>query len=165
MTLQTLSPLIYMPKLVPILICRIPAFDSTAHVDRSYKMSSHEEMRKAVQVADHTIDMARKIDFRMSNMENRMGEITNMISQKLNDNERRRQEELAAMAMAQTVRSNTPSRIPVPMQPTGAVEDRQAELPLSDQEKAGRVVDTAELRSWMTSTRPGAFLLHGHAET
>jgi hypothetical protein len=60
-TLQTLSPLVYMQKLVPILFCRTPAFDSTSQVDRSYKMSSHEEMHKAVQVAEDTNDMAKRI--------------------------------------------------------------------------------------------------------
>ena len=92
-----------MPELVPILLCRIPAFDSTSQVDRSYKMSSHEEMREAVQVAEDTNDMAKRIhtqigdtERRMGDMENRMGDITNMISRRLNDNEQR-QEELAAM--------------------------------------------------------------------
>ena len=137
-----------MPKLVPILFCRIPAFDSTSQVDRSYKMSSNEEVREADQVAEDANDMAKKIDIRMGNMEERMdnmekrlGVIAHMISQKSNENGRRRQKDLAALS--QTVRSR---------------------LPLSDQEKAGQVVETAGLRSWMTPTRPGAFLLHGHVE-
>ena len=67
---------------------------------------------------EDTYDTDRKFDTRMGNMKKRMGDFKNMISEKLNKNEPKRQEENPAMK--RIVLAGAPSRIPVPMQPTGA---------------------------------------------
>lgn len=170
-------------------------------VDTSFKIHSQQHIRKTDRLNRDTNDRTRMIDIRTGNIEGNvenMVDVTNKIFHMMDDFQRKKDEEIAALRrdmtdfFTQTVRSITPTPAPATVwQPPAAVSpgdrdvtpeslwrlvqigqaieeidmdmvrDKQESLPSAERAKARQIVNIAEFKSWMTSTRPVTLLLHG----
>ncbi|KAF3009697.1 hypothetical protein E8E13_008651 [Curvularia kusanoi] len=90
-------------------------------LDRSYKMYSRQQRSKADRLNRDTNNIAQMIDSRTGTMEGQLEHLTNAFLHFLDDYERGKREEWAAMKrqmdqlLAQTVRSITPTPTPEPV--------------------------------------------------